>query len=127
MDTPELQALVIDALEDIKGRDIETIDTRALSALFDCIVVATGDSNRQVRSLARNVADRVRAAGGDVISIEGEDNGEWVLVDLGNIVVHVLQPAVRNYYALEELWASTPGSRQRYLKGKALAEPRPAK
>lgn len=126
MDTPQLQAIVINALEDIKGRDIEAIDTRKVSSLFDCIVVATGDSNRQVRSLARNVAEKVREAGGEVISVEGEDNGEWVLVDLGSVVVHVLQPAIRNYYALEDLWASTPGSRQRYLRGKPVAAPRPA-
>jgi ribosome-associated protein len=112
MDTPELQRIVIDALEDIKGRNIEAIDTRPLSSLFDAIVVASGDSNRQVRALARNVADKVREAGGEVVSVEGEDNGEWVLVDLGSIVVHVMQPAVRAYYALEDLWTTTPASRK---------------
>lgn len=108
MQSQTLQALVIDALEDIKGKDIEVIDTRPLTSLFDCIIVASGDSNRQVKALARNVRDKVREAGLEVISMEGEETGEWVLVDLGDIVVHVMQPAVRAYYNLEELWQSTP-------------------
>jgi ribosome-associated protein len=75
------------------------------------MIVATGDSNRQVKSLARNVADAVREAGGEVLASEGEENGEWVLVDLGAIVVHVMQPAVRAYYSLEELWGGQTPSR----------------
>ena len=126
MDTPELQKIVIDALEDIKGRDIEVIDTRSVSSLFDAIVVATGDSNRQVRALARNVGDKVRESGGEVVSIEGEGNGEWVLVDLGSIVVHVMQPAVRNYYALEELWTTTPASRRQVSSRGVKSVVRPA-
>ena len=126
MDTPQLQRIVIDALEDIKGRDIEAIDTRPLSSLFDAIVVASGDSNRQVRALARNVAEKVREAGGEVISVEGEENGEWILVDLGSIVVHVMQPAVRAYYALEDLWSSTPGGRRPLAPRAAPGVPRPA-
>lgn len=126
MEAPELQKIVVDALEDIKGRDIEVIDTRTLSSLFDAIVVASGDSNRQVRALARNVEEKVRAAGGDVISVEGEDNGEWVLVDLGAVVVHVMQPAVRAYYDLEDLWTSSPSSRQRIVPQGARANLRPA-
>lgn len=113
MNPPQLQALVVDALEDIKGRDIEVIDTTPLTSLFDRIVIACGDSNRQVKALARNVQDKVRAAGGEVISVEGEEIGEWVLVDLGDIVVHVMQPAVRAYYNLEELWAARPPARAR--------------
>ncbi|ACV34445.1 ribosome silencing factor [Accumulibacter sp.] len=104
MKLPQLEKLVVDALEDIKGRDIEVINTSRLTALFDRIVIACGDSNRQVKSLARNVQDKVREAGGCVLSCEGEEVGEWVLVDLGDIVVHVMQPAVRSYYNLEELW-----------------------
>lgn len=104
MDINSLQKLVVDALEDIKGRDIQVIDTSELSPLFERIVVASGDSNRQVRALARSVHDKVKEAGGEVLSVEGEDNGEWVLVDLGDMVVHVMQPAVRAFYALEELW-----------------------
>ena len=106
MELQKLQAIVVDALEDIKGKDIEVIDTTKLTSLFDRVVVASGDSNRQVKSLARNVQEKVREAGGEVLSIEGEQTGEWVLVDLGDIVVHVMQPAVRNYYNLEELWGA---------------------
>lgn len=112
MDTPKLQEIVIAALEDIKARDIEVIDTAKVTALFDCIVVASAESSRQTRALARNVADKVKEAGGEVLSVEGEDSGEWVLVDLGGIVVHIMQPAVRAYYKLEELWTTTPASRR---------------
>lgn len=112
MDTPQLQQIVISALEDIKARDIETIDTSKVTALFDAIVVASAESGRQTRALARNVVDKVKEAGGEVISVEGEDSGEWVLVDLGSIVVHIMQPAVRSYYKLEELWSTTPASRR---------------
>lgn len=112
MDTPALQQIVVSALEDIKARDIEVIDTSRHTPLFDRIIVASAESNRQTRALARNVHDKVREAGADVISIEGEETGEWVLVDLGNIVVHIMQPAVRSYYRLEELWNTTPASRK---------------
>lgn len=104
MDVRKLQKIVVDALEDIKGRDITVINASRLSPLFECVVIACGDSNRQVKALARNVQDKVREVGGTVISTEGEENGEWVLVDLGDIVVHIMQPAVRAYYNLEELW-----------------------
>ena len=104
--------LIVDALEDIKARDIEVIDTSHNTPLFDRIVVASADSSRQTRALARNVHDKVREAGADVLSIEGEDSGEWVLVDLGSIVVHVMQPAIRAHYRLEELWNTAPASRK---------------
>lgn len=113
MDTAQLEAIVIDALEDIKAKDIEVINTGKLTSLFDRIVVASGDSNRQTRALARNVQEKVREAGGHVISVEGEESGEWVLVDLGDIVVHIMQPAVRSYYNLEELWAGPQARRPR--------------
>jgi ribosome-associated protein len=108
MDIRKLQKIVVNALEDIKGKDIEVINTTKLTSLFDRMVIASGDSNRQVKALARNVQDKVREAGGEVVGSEGEDSGEWVLVDLGDIVVHVMQPAVRNYYNLEELWVAKP-------------------
>ena len=104
MDIAQLQQIVVNALEDIKARDIEVINTAKLTPLFERIVIACGESNRQVRSLARNVEDKVREAGGQVISTEGEEGGEWILVDLGDVVVHVMQPAIRSYYNLEELW-----------------------
>lgn len=108
MDVRKLQKIAVNALEDIKGRDIEVINTRKLSPLFDRIIIASADSTRQVKALARNVHDKVKEAGGEVIGMEGEDVGEWVLVDLGNVVVHVMQPAVRQHYNLEELWQTRP-------------------
>lgn len=100
----QIEKIVIAALEDIKGKEIEVINTKKLTSLFESIVIASGDSNRQVRSLARNVTDKAREAGIDILSTEGEDAGEWVLVDLGDVVVHIMQPAIRSYYNLEELW-----------------------
>ncbi|WP_319242333.1 ribosome silencing factor [uncultured Propionivibrio sp.] len=113
MNTAQIEKIVIAALEDIKGKDIEVINTAALTPLFERIVVASGDSNRQVRSLARNVEDKVREAGIEILSTEGEDGGEWILVDLGSVVVHVMQPAIRAYYNLEELWGGKGPARVR--------------
>jgi len=113
MDIRKLQKIVVNALEDIKGKDIEVINTTKLTSMFDRLVIATGDSNRQVKALAQNVQDKVREAGGEVLSTEGENTGEWVLVDLGDIVVHVMQPTVRQYYNLEELWQATPAQRRK--------------
>ena len=104
MDLRKLQRTVIDALEDVKAQDIRVFNTTGLTDLFDRVIVASGTSNRQTRALASHVRDTVKAAGGDVISMEGEDTGEWVLVDLGDVVVHIMQPAIRSYYNLEELW-----------------------
>lgn len=108
MDLRKLQRIVIDALEDIKGQDIQVFNTTGLTGLFDRVVLVSGTSNRQTRSMAHHVADKVKQAGGQVLSIEGEDTGEWVLVDLADIVVHVMQPAIRTYYNLEELWGGKP-------------------
>lgn len=116
MDIRKLQKIVVNALEDIKGKDIEVINTTKLTSMFDRLVIATGDSNRQVKALARNVHEKVREAGGEIISIEGEDAGEWVLVDIGDIVVHVMQPTVRAYYNLEELWQVTPAQRRKAVE-----------
>lgn len=104
MNIQQLQALVIDALEDVKAQDIKLFDTAHLSSMFERMVVASGTSNRQTRALAVSVRDKVKAAGGPVIGIEGEDTGEWVLVDLGDMVVHIMQAPIRAYYRLEELW-----------------------
>lgn len=112
MDTPTLEKIVVAALEDIKARDIEVIDTSKHTPLFDRIVVASAESSRQTRALAQNVHDKVKEAGGEIIGTEGEETGEWVLVDLGNIVVHVMQPAVRAHYKLEELWNTPLASRR---------------
>ncbi|MBS1160430.1 MAG: rsfS [Proteobacteria bacterium] len=113
MDIRKLQKIVVSALEDIKGKDIEVINTTKLTSMFDRLVIASGDSNRQVKSLARNVQEKVREAGGEVLSTEGEESGDWVLVDLGDIIVHVMQPSVRQYYNLEELWQATPAQRRK--------------
>lgn len=108
MELDQLQQTIVNALEDVKAIDIEVIDTSKLTALFDRMIIASGNSGRQTRALARNVQDEVKKAGGKVSSVEGEDSGDWVLVDLGGIVVHIMQPAVRAYYNLEELWKATP-------------------
>ncbi|MFN3566080.1 MAG: ribosome silencing factor [Burkholderiaceae bacterium] len=108
MDLQRLQRVVVDALEDVKGQDIRIYNTVGLSDMFDRVVLASGTSNRQTRALASRVAERVKAAGGRVVSIEGTDSGEWVLVDLGDIVVHIMLPAIRTYYELEEMWGSKP-------------------
>ncbi len=104
MDIRKLQKAVVTALEDVKARDIQVFDVRHLTSLFDRVVIASADSARQTKALARNVQDKAREAGARVYGLEGEDNGEWILIDLGDIVVHVMQPAVRAHYNLEELW-----------------------
>ena len=108
MDIRRLQRLVVDALEDVKAKDIKVFNTTGLTELFDRVVVASGTSNRQTRAAASSVAEKVKGAGGQVLSVEGTEAGEWVLVDLGDIVVHIMQPASRDYYALEEIWGGKP-------------------
>ena len=104
MDLTKLQRIVVDALEDVKAQDIKIFNTTHLTSLFDRVIIASATSNRQTRALASSVADKTREAGGTVIATEGEETGEWVLVDLGDIIVHVMQPAIRVYYNLEEVW-----------------------
>lgn len=108
MDLRKLQRVVIDALEDVKAQDIAVFDTTGLTSVFDRVVLASGNSNRQTRALAKHVQDTVKEKGGYVISTEGQDTGEWVLVDLGDVVVHIMQPAIRQYYNLEEIWGDKP-------------------
>lgn len=97
-------AICVDALEDIKGKDITVLDTSAQTSLFSRMIIASGDSTRQVKALASNVAVELKEAGYEIISTEGLDSGEWALVDAGDLVVHVMQPAVRDYYDIEALW-----------------------
>ena len=104
MDIKKLQGIVVNALEDVKAQDIRIFDTSHLTSMFDRIAVASGTSNRQTKAQASSVRDSVKAAGGQILSMEGEGTGEWVLVDLGDMVVHIMQPAIRAYYRLEELW-----------------------
>jgi len=108
MNIQKLQRAVVDALEDVKAQDIKVFDTRHLTSLYDRVIIASGTSNRQTRALAASVADKSRALGVPVLSTEGEDTGEWVLVDLGDMVVHIMQPAIRQYYNLEEIWGGKP-------------------
>jgi ribosome-associated protein len=108
MDIKKLQSIVVDALEDVKGQDIVLFDTTNLTSLFDRIAVVSGTSNRQTKALAASVRDKVKGAGGDIVGLEGEDTGEWVLVDLGDMIVHIMQPAIRQYYRLEEIWGEKP-------------------
>lgn len=108
MQLSRLQRLVIDALEDVKGQDIRVYNTTQLSDLFDRVILVSATSNRQTRALASNVAEKAKQAGATVLSVEGAEAGEWVLVDLGDVVVHIMQPAIRAYYALEEIWGGKP-------------------
>ena len=108
MQLSRLQRVVIDALEDVKGHDIRVYNTSELSDLFDRVVLVTATSNRQTRALASSVVEKAKQAGAAVLSVEGEQTGEWVLVDLGDVVVHIMQPAIRAYYALEEIWGGKP-------------------
>jgi ribosome-associated protein len=102
--TAAKKKLVIAALEDIKAHDILAIDVRKVTPIFDWVILASADSGRQTKALARHVRDRLKEAGSAIIGTEGEDAGEWILVDAGDIVAHVMQPAVRHFYNLEELW-----------------------
>lgn len=110
MRIPALRNAVVTALEDKKAKDIVALDVRKLTSLFDYVVIASGDSTRQTKALARNVQEKLKELGARVYGVEGEQSGEWVLVDLGDIVVHVMQPTVRQYYNLEELWAAAKKS-----------------
>jgi ribosome-associated protein len=107
-DVQKLQRLIADALEDVKAQDIVVFNTEHLSPLFERVIIATGSSNRQTRSLASSVRDKVREAGLPKPRLEGEDNGEWIIVDCGPAVVHIMQPAIRQYYHLEEIWGDKP-------------------
>jgi ribosome-associated protein len=107
-DIQKLQRAIVDGLEDVKGQDIVVFDTESLSPLFERVIVASGTSNRQTKALAASVRDAVREAGFDKPRIEGEENGEWIIVDCGAAVAHVMQPVIRQYYRLEEIWGQKP-------------------
>ena len=107
-DTQKLQRAIVDGLEDVKGQDIQVFNTEHLSPLFERVIVASGTSNRQTKALASSVVDAVRDAGFPKPRIEGEENGEWIIVDCGPAVAHIMQPAIRQYYHLEEIWGEKP-------------------
>lgn len=119
--TAKLQKTVMGALDDIKARDIEVYDVRHLTSLFDRVIIASADSGRQLKALANNVQTRVKAAGGTIISVEGANSDEWMLVDTGDIVVHIMQPAIRAHYNLEELWNQPKPRVRRATPAKAAA------
>ncbi len=126
MDIKKLQTLVIDALEEVKGQDILLFDTTHLTSLFDRIAIASGTSNRQTKALAASVRDKVKENGGNVVSIEGDTSGEWVLVDLGDMIVHIMQPAIRSYYRLEEIWGEKeikPEAKVKRVSKRTASEP----
>ncbi len=107
-DIQKLQRAIVDALEDVKAQEIQVFDTEHLSSLFERVMIASGTSNRQTKALAASVRDKVRDAGFGKPRMEGEDNGEWIIVDCGQAVVHIMQPTIRTYYNLEEIWGGTP-------------------
>ncbi len=106
------QKTAVTALDDIKARDITVLDVRKLTSLYDTMIIASAESNRQVKALANHVRERLKEIGATIVGVEGEETGEWVLVDAGDIVVHIMQPAVRAYYNLEELW-TPPAAKRR--------------
>ena len=112
MDIRKLQRVIVDALDDVKAQDIVVYNTKHLTSEFERVIIASGTSNRQTRALGYNVSQEVKKAGGEVLGIEGTDTGEWVLVDCGEAIVHILQPAMREYYNLEEVW----GGKKVHLK-----------
>ncbi|MDP9901868.1 ribosome silencing factor [Variovorax ginsengisoli] len=129
-DTQKLQRAIIDGLEDVKAQDIKVFDTEHLSPLFERVIVASGTSNRQTKALAASVRDAVREAGFGKPRIEGEVNGEWIIVDCGAAVAHIMQPAIRQYYHLEEIWGEKPVRTKLGAAkpaGAAVAEKEPAK
>ena len=108
MNIRKLQRVIVDALEDVKAQDIKVYNTGGQTELFDRVIIASGTSNRQTKALAWRVAQQVKAAGVEILAVEGEATGEWVLVDAGDAVVHIMQPAIRSYYRLEEIWGAKP-------------------
>jgi ribosome-associated protein len=131
-DTQKLQRAIVDGLEDVKGQDIQVFNTEHLSPLFERVIVASGTSNRQTKALASSVIDAVRDAGFPKPRIEGEENGEWIIVDCGAAVAHIMQPAIRQYYHLEEIWGEKPvrlrhGAARPAAPAKAAAPAAPAK
>jgi len=123
MDIRIKQRAVVEALEDVKGRDIVVYNVARQSAFFERVVIASGDSNRQVNALATSVQEKLKALGAKIVGVEGRRNGEWVLVDLGDIVVHVMHPAVRSFYNLEELWGGKEVKLKKEDKPPKLVKP----
>lgn len=100
----QLKQLVVDAIEDVKGADIKIIDVRGKSNVTDIMVIATGNTSRQIKAIADNIVEKAKAAGVRPLGVEGEQHAEWILIDLGDVVAHIMQPAIRDFYNLEKLW-----------------------
>src|SRR3982751_2402885 len=132
MDIRKKQRVVVEGLEDIKGKDIPVYTPARMRSMFERVVIASGDSNRQVKALADNVQDKIKENGAKVYGVEGAQAGEWVLVDLGDVVVHVMHPAVREFYNLEEVWGGSqvrmkpPAAKKRAAK-KSAAKKKPTR
>lgn len=126
MDIRKLQRAIVDGLEDVKAQDIRVFNTEHLSALFERVILASGASNRQTKALAASVRDRVKAAGMKAPRTEGEGNGEWIIVDCGAAVVHIMQPEIRDYYRLEEIWGDKPVAIKLAARAKGLPKAAPA-
>lgn len=116
LNTEEKTQAVVTALEDIKANDITVIDTSKLSSMFERMVIASAQSTRQTKALADNVVVKLKERGAQVYGREGEDSGEWILIDLGEVLVHIMQPAIRDYYNLEELWSKAQAARPKLAK-----------
>jgi ribosome-associated protein len=127
MDIRKKQRVVLEALEDIKGCDILIYDTARMPSMFERVVIASGDSTRQVKALADNVQEKVRENGARVYGVEGEAAGDWVLVDLGDVVVHIMHPTARDFYNLEEVWGGKPVRLRRAAPKKTKARKAPGK
>ena len=122
MDIRKLQRVIVDGLEDVKAQDIVVFNTEHLSPLFERVIVATGNSNRQTKALASSVRETVKKAGFQIMRTEGEDNGEWIIVDCAAVVVHIMQPAIRQYYQLEEIWGEKPVALKRQAQKAGLVK-----
>jgi ribosome-associated protein len=127
MDLRTKERVVVEALEDVKGYDIQVFNTARLPSMFERVVIASGTSNTQVRALADRVQERIREQGSRVYGIEGESSGEWVLVDLGDVVVHIMHPTVREFYNLEEIWGGKTVRMKAETKAPAKAPKKKAK
>ena len=118
----KLSKATVAALEDIKGRDIVVLDVRKMTSLFDKIIIATADSNRQAKALSKSVQDKLKAQGARIYGVEGEQNAEWILVDLGSVIVHIMQSGIRSHYNLEELWTPPRAARRKPKAASATAQ-----
>jgi ribosome-associated protein len=122
MDIRKLQRAIVDGLEDVKAQNIVVFNTEAQTPLFERVIIASGSSNRQTKALASSVRETVKSRGMEVLRMEGEDNGEWIIVDCGAAVAHIMQPSIRDYYHLEEIWGAKPVSLKRAAQAPGLVK-----